>query len=717
MASTGPRRLFFWIVPLLVLISNNTFSQIVYRNSSENLTVEDQIIYVEDKDHSYTIDQVSQRNDFKRITRKVHNFGITSSAIWLRLTVLNKSDVGHLILQVNQPIIDEIEFYTYNLQQQKFDVTRMGEFQVFQARNYLTPQYLFDLKLPRDSMRTYYLRIRCKENMQIPISIGTRISVLNQSVLSNLASGIYIGIMLVMVLYNLFIYGTVRDKSYLWYSLYIVIVLMTQTSLQGLTFQFLWPNQPQLSMYSQFFFPSLVGVTALEFFKKFLFLKERIPFAYKLSFVFLIPYTFAPLLSVFGLYQLSFKLIDATALFVSVYMMTTAVMIYRRGYSEARFFLIGWSIFLLGVCIYVLKDFEILPYNNFTRYTMHFGSAIEVILLSFALADRINILKKEKEDSQAQALFVSEENQKLISEQNVILEQKVHERTLELEETNEELNVTLTYLKDTQSQLVDAEKMASLGQLTAGIAHEINNPINFVSANLKPLKMDIGDILDLIKKYEEISTPEELEPRLKEIEAFKKKIDLDYLKKEIETLLSGIEDGARRTTEIVSGLKNFSRLDESDMKMANINEGIESTLILLKSAIPDNVKVITNLGNIPMIECLPGKLNQVFMNLLSNALYAMKQHKSRAEHKLTITSEAVGDKVVVHFDDTGIGMTPEVKAKIFEPFFTTKDVGEGTGLGMSIVFKIVETHHAKMDIESESGKGTRITLTLNKKIN
>lgn len=717
MASTGPRRLFFWIVPLLVLISNNTFSQIVYRNSSENLTVEDQIFYVEDKDHSYTIDQVSQRNDFKRITRKVHNFGITSSAIWLRLTVLNKSDVGHLILQVNQPIIDEIEFYTYNLQQQKFDVTRMGEFQVFQARNYLTPQYLFDLKLPRDSMRTYYLRIRCKENMQIPISIGTRISVLNQSVLSNLASGIYIGIMLVMVLYNLFIYGTVRDKSYLWYSLYIVIVLMTQTSLQGLTFQFLWPNQPQLSMYSQFFFPSLVGVTALEFFKKFLFLKERIPFAYKLSFVFLIPYTFAPLLSVFGLYQLSFKLIDATALFVSVYMMTTAVMIYRRGYSEARFFLIGWSIFLLGVCIYVLKDFEILPYNNFTRYTMHFGSAIEVILLSFALADRINILKKEKEDSQAQALFVSEENQKLISEQNVILEQKVHERTLELEETNEELNVTLTYLKDTQSQLVDAEKMASLGQLTAGIAHEINNPINFVSANLKPLKMDIGDILDLIKKYEEISTPEELEPRLKEIEAFKKKIDLDYLKKEIETLLSGIEDGARRTTEIVSGLKNFSRLDESDMKMANINEGIESTLILLKSAIPDNVKVITNLGNIPMIECLPGKLNQVFMNLLSNALYAMKQHKSRAEHKLTITSEAVGDKVVVHFDDTGIGMTPEVKAKIFEPFFTTKDVGEGTGLGMSIVFKIVETHHAKMDIESESGKGTRITLTLNKKIN
>jgi signal transduction histidine kinase len=339
-----------------------------------------------------------------------------------------------------------------------------------------------------------------------------------------------------------------------------------------------------------------------------------------------------------------------------------------------------------------------------------------VILLSFALADKINILKKDKELSQAEALEAAEQNQQLIREQNIVLEQKVFERTVELEETNDELKVTLSYLKDTQSQLVDAEKMASLGQLTAGIAHEINNPINFVSANLRPLKMDINDLLDLIKRYEEVA-PEGWENKLKEIEQFKKQIDLDYLKKEIETLLAGIEDGARRTTEIVSGLKNFSRLDESEMKMANVNEGIESTLILLKSAVPANVEVITRLGNIPPIECLPGKLNQVFMNLLSNALYAIERNKNVVEPKLIITSLVVDDKVVVRFEDTGIGMTPEVKAKIFEPFFTTKDVGEGTGLGMSIVFKIVEIHKAKMEIETEPGKGTVITLILNKKIN
>ena len=157
--------------------------------------------------------------------------------------------------------------------------------------------------------------------------------------------------------------------------------------------------------------------------------------------------------------------------------------------------------FLLGVCIYVLKDFEVFPYNGFTRYTMHFGSAAEVILLSFALADRINILKKEKETSQAEALAMSIQNQQLIAQQNILLEQKVHARTIDLEKANEDINLAMNQLKDAQIQLVDSEKMASLGQLTAGIAHEINNPINFVIANIKPLRMDINELLELINKY------------------------------------------------------------------------------------------------------------------------------------------------------------------------------------------------------------------------
>ena len=352
---------------------------------------------------------------------------------------------------------------------------------------------------------------------------------------------------------------------------------------------------------------------------------------------------------------------------------------------------------------------EVLPFNNFTRYTMQIGSAIETVLLSFALADRINILKREKEQSQATALKALQQNEKLITEQNVVLEKKVEERTAEL-------NDTLSNLKNTQAQLVNVEKMASLGQLTAGIAHEINNPINFVSANIKPLRLDIEDVLGLVKKYETISSNDISTIKLKEIDDYKKKIDFEYLKTEMDSLLSGIEDGAKRTTEIVSGLRNFSRLDEVDIKTVNINDGIASTLVVLRSAIPEDVKVKVDLGDISVIECFPGKLNQVFMNLIANAIYAINKNESLTK-QLMIKTYELNDHIYVLIQDTGIGMTEEVKSKIFDPFFTTKDVGEGTGLGMSIVFKIIESHTAKIEIESEFGVGTKILLILNKKIN
>lgn len=332
------------------------------------------------------------------------------------------------------------------------------------------------------------------------------------------------------------------------------------------------------------------------------------------------------------------------------------------------------------------------------------------------MADRINILKKEKESSQLEALNISLENQKLIEEQNTILEQKVHERTLELEETNEELNVTLTRLTDAQIQLVDAEKMASLGQLTAGIAHEINNPINFVLANIKPLRMDIEEVIELVDKYQLIQPSETSANQHKEIEAYIKQIDLSYIKSEIVGMLNGIQDGAKRTAEIVSGLKNFSRLDEYDVKEANINDGIESTLILLRSSISEDITIHKQLAMLPMVECYPGKLNQVFMNIFTNAIYALNKKNSPGKKLLNVSTIDKGDKVFVVIEDNGIGMNKEVKDKIFEPFFTTKDVGQGTGLGMSIVFKIIESHQAKIEIESEMDLGTKITLILNKKL-
>jgi two-component system NtrC family sensor kinase len=703
---------------ILLIVAKVIQAQIVISETPGNtfsVNFSSGVYFLEDKNGTMDFNQVRASGNFRPVPTDVPNFGISPSVFWLKLLIKNTTSREQYRLQVSQPSLDEIDFYQ-RTPAGDFVCLEGGERLPFHTREFFDPNYIYRLTLDTARISEVYLRVSSRDNIQIPLLITSQEEVFERNKTRDFILGLFAGVMVVMFLYNTFLFITVRDKTYFYYVIYLITVILTQCSIQGYTFQYLWPGSPFLAQWSPFLFSPMVGVASSYFMRVFLNTAQLIPKMEKGFIYFTVAYVIAFIFSVAGFFDISYQMITFCAASLSLYMMIGAFVIFRKGYRPARFFLLAWSIFLTGVTVYSMTNFGILPINNFTFYTMPFGAATEVVLLSLALADRINILKWEKEQSQAEALRVSQQNQKLITEQNIILEQKVHERTLELEETNEELNVTLTYLKDTQAQLVNAEKMASLGQLTAGIAHEINNPINFVSANLKPLKTDIAEVLEVVDKYEAITPGDDLEGRMKEIDAFKKRIDLPYLRHEIGHLLNGIEDGARRTAEIVLGLKNFSRLDESDIKEANINEGIESTLVLIRSSIPKNVEVVLNLAPLPVIECYPGKLNQVFMNVLSNALYAMDKKQTSEKNTLTITTFEQNGKIHVSFEDTGIGMTREVKEKVFEPFFTTKDVGEGTGLGMSIVFKIVESHQARMDIESEPGVGTKIQLILNKKI-
>jgi len=270
----------------------------------------------------------------------------------------------------------------------------------------------------------------------------------------------------------------------------------------------------------------------------------------------------------------------------------------------------------------------------------------------------------------------------------------------------EELNQTHQQLKTTQSQLVSAEKMASLGQLTAGIAHEINNPVNFISGNLRPLHSDIDDLLALIQAYRERVQEAGLTDQFASVQAKEQELDLEYLREEIRDLLTGIEEGAHRTTEIVSGLRNFARLDEDEYKRFDLHQGLDSTLALLKHHL-EGIEVMREYGDLPGVECYPGKLNQVFMNILNNAIQAMPEGGM-----LHLKTTAQGDWVYLQVRDTGVGMDEATMARMFEPFFTTKDVGQGTGLGLSISHGIIRQHHGDITAHSEPGKGTDITIKL-----
>ncbi|HEY9343273.1 MAG TPA: ATP-binding protein [Hanamia sp.] len=281
-----------------------------------------------------------------------------------------------------------------------------------------------------------------------------------------------------------------------------------------------------------------------------------------------------------------------------------------------------------------------------------------------------------------------------------------HQKKL-IEDKNTELNKLLVDLREAQQQLVMAEKMASLGQLTAGVAHEINNPINFVSANIKPLKEDLADIVECINRYESVIRENKLEELFSGVQQFKNKTDIAFSMKEIQDLLRGIEEGANRTSEIVKGLRNFSRLDQNVVKKANLNEGIESTLTLLHTVYKDRIEIIKDYGDIPEVECLPGQINQVLMNILSNAIQAIAE-----KGEIFIKTSEEKSAVKISIRDTGGGMSDETKQKIFDPFFTTKEVGKGTGLGLSISYGIIEKHQGKIEVNSVQGKGTEFIITL-----
>ncbi|MBE8987130.1 ATP-binding protein [Nostoc sp. LEGE 12450] len=292
------------------------------------------------------------------------------------------------------------------------------------------------------------------------------------------------------------------------------------------------------------------------------------------------------------------------------------------------------------------------------------------------------------------------------------LERKVLERTSELRKA-------LLDLQKTQAQLVHSEKMSSLGQMVAGIAHEINNPVSFIAGNLRYANQYINDLLDLIAVFQE-QYPQ-INPT---IEAKIKSIELEYLCDDLPKLMASMSTGSERITDIVLGLRNFSRLDEAKIKSVDIHEGIDNTLMILNHqlALPNklpDIQIVKEYGQLPKISCYANQLNQVFMNIINNAIYALKdnmQYWQSANKIPTIQIKTLvvdNERLLISIKDNGPGMKSEIQEQIFNPFFTTKPVGQGTGLGLSISHQIiVEKHQGKLNCISVLGKGAEFQIEI-----
>ena len=279
----------------------------------------------------------------------------------------------------------------------------------------------------------------------------------------------------------------------------------------------------------------------------------------------------------------------------------------------------------------------------------------------------------------------------------------------ELLRRNNELTELNVRLSMAQEQLVQSEKLASIGQLAAGVAHEINNPIGYVFSNFETLGTYIARMLSMFQVYEQAEAHLADPQVLANVRATRAGIDLDFLIEDIPVLMTESREGITRVRKIVQDLKDFSRVDANqDWQWANLHQGIDSTLNIVSNEVKYKADVIKEYGDIPDIECLPSSINQVIMNIVINGVHAITGERG----KITIRTGKAGPNVWIEIADTGVGIPKEIASRIFDPFFTTKPIGSGTGLGLSLSYGIIQKHNGQIDVESQPGVGTTFRITL-----
>lgn len=671
-------------------------SSVIWDGKNDVKDIADKALIFEDKNKQYTIEEVSSDafdSKFIPSNQKVLNFSNTYF-YWLKVDIKNNTN-DKLIVEIAQPILSEVDFFYKDLSNGKWHTLHAGFNVPMSKKTYRHHYQIFPLS---KNTQEYYLRLQ-SQGMALPIRVWEASKYEENSSNQKIIFGIFTGLMIFVVLINLFFFFSLRKFPHLHYAILVSLYYLIASNVEGYII-YIFPKADLF--YGMFIYAIINMPIGVSFAMLFLDTKNTSPrlnkigwglFFYYLSYIF-----WHRFLSPMSLTYVS----NFNGLLVVLIMATFGIQSGRKGNKMGYYFFVSYMLFFILAVIDTKSKLTGSPPYIFYLSYISIGFLVEALALSYLLTIRFDwenkSLEQDRLNVQSLLLEQTKENERIIKEQNVLLEQKVAERTNELIIEKKKVEDTLSQLQATQDQLIQKEKLASLGELTAGIAHEIQNPLNFVN-NFSELSVELAKELD-----------EEIEKDVMD-KGLVKELMTDLIQNQEKISIHG-----KRASSIVKGMLEHSRTSKGEKELTDINQLADEYLRLSYHGLRAKDKSFNSNfktdfdENLPKIEIIPQDIGRVLLNLINNAFYAVG---SIEKPLVIVTTKKTEKQVLITVQDNGIGMTEEVKAKIFQPFFTTKPTGQGTGLGLSLAYDIVtKGHGGTLEVESAEGKGTTFVVKL-----
>lgn len=693
------------IIFLILIIDTPTQAQdsvLVFHPAQEAIFMGKSASLLVDSKGTLTIDDIlgdSCQSLFQQSEQEIFSRPASNTIYWFKLTINNQSG-ERLWLEIGDRISPKYtKFYLPNSKGQYLQAYNGSK--LYNDSDKIFPISVYHVPIEAKSGAiSYYLRSDGLFPRVHRFKISNANSLYQDSREVDAASLLFIGLVFGIIVYNLFLFFSSKDKIYLIYALERIFLTLTLTFDTGyLIFYHEW-------LWEQYFWwHNWVFVLQVVFLIYYLDIHEYSAkfsrWLWVLAGAMLLP----AILSTFVEFCILINIFQIFLLFFYINLLGSGIYIWMKGGKKAKLYVLIWGLAILGVFVFIAGLNGLIELTPVVKNAVYIGFGAESILFALALGNRLNVLKTTNER-------ILSENVELMQHQQEKLEELVMERTHQLSNEKQRAEHTLRVLTTAQSQLIQAEKMSSLGMLTAGIAHEINNPINYVSVGTRTLQEFIVDLELLVNAYvaiEEAPTMEERQEKEIHLSLIKQELgEPKEVIKDVMEMLETIDMGASRIVEIIKGLRGFSRAEEEFKRKANIHELIGSSLILLSEKYKSRVSIVKDFDDsLPLFSCYSGPLSQVFLNLIANAIDAIP-----AEGSITISTNKTKDSIEITIADTGTGIPKEVLDRIFEPLFTTKELGKGTGLGLSIVHDIIEKHGGVIEVETTEGEGTAFHITL-----